>query len=132
MFTVINYNDQRKTMGDKYFLQYPNGNNLAALWKMFWCVRIEYEENIQKIEFRLFNAFGIDEMTLATTIMQLPLLFSKYETNYSWGMPKKIILKPKEAIKFLDNLDGIVDKRTTKIVTKEEYEKLRSSIWFIA
>lgn len=131
MSTIINYNDQRKVLGDKYFLQYPNGNNIAALWKMFWSLKIDHEENIQRIEIRLFNAFGIDENTLNTAIMQLPLLFSNYNTEFKWGVPKKVILTPKEELKFLDNIDWLTDKKTTRIVSAEEYAKLRSSIWFI-
>lgn len=131
MSTIINYNDQRKTTGDKYFLQYPNGNNIAALWKMFWSLKIDHEENIHRIEIRLFNSFGIDEHTLNVAIMQLPLLFSNYNTQYTGWVPKKVILTPKEELKFLDNIDGLVDKKTTRIVTAEEYAKLRSSIWFI-
>lgn len=131
MSTIINYNDQRKTTGDKYFLQYPNGNNIAALWKMFGNLKIDHDENIQRIEIRLFNSFGIDEHTLNVTIMQLPLLFSKYNTQFIGGVPKKVILIPKEELKYLDNIDWLVDKKTTRIVTAEEYQKLRSSIWFI-
>jgi len=131
MSTIINYNDQRKVLGDKYFLQYPNGNNIAALWKMFGSLKIDHEENIQRIEIRLFNAFGIDENTLNTAIMQLPLLFSNYNTEFKWGVPKKVILTPKEELKFLDNIDWLTDKKTTRIVSAEEYAKLRSSIWFI-
>lgn len=131
MSTIINYNDQRKTTGDKYFLQYPNGNNIAALWKMFGSLKIDHEENIQRIEIRLFNSFGIDENTLNVAIMQLPLLFSNYNTEFKWGVPKKVILTPKEELKFLDNIDWLTDKKTTRIVSAEEYAKLRSSIWFI-
>lgn len=131
MFTTINYNDQRKVTGDKYFLQYPNGNNIAALWKMFGSLKIDHEENITSIEIRLFNSFGIDENTLNVTLMQLPLLFSKYDTQFIGWVPKKVILKPKEEIKYLDNIDWLVDKKTTRIVSAEEYAKLRSSIWFI-
>jgi hypothetical protein len=134
MFISVNYNDQRKTAWDKYFLQYPNGNNIAAMWKMFWSIRVEVsdKQEVQSIILKLFNSFGIDEMTLQATILQLPQLFSHYTTSYSWGLPKKITLIPKEPIKFLDNTDWITDLRTTKIVTKEEYDRLRSSIWFIS
>lgn len=132
MSTIINYNDQRKPTGDKYFLQYPNGNNIAALWKMFWNVRIEHDENIRSFEFRLFNSLELSETTLNMAIMQLPLLFSNYTTQFLGGTPKKVILKPKEDIKFLDNTDWLTDKRTTKLVTQKEYELLRGSIWFIS
>lgn len=131
MFTTINYNPQRKALGDKYFLQYPNWNNIAALWKMFGNVRIDHEENIRNFEFRLFDSTETSEDKLNFAIMQLPLLFPKYDTRFIWGTPKKVILNPKEEIKYLDNIDWLVDKKTTKIVTQAEYEKMRSSIWFI-
>lgn len=131
MSTIINYNDQRKVLGDKYFLQYPNGNNIAALWKMFGNLKIDHDENIQRIEIRLFNSFWIDEQTLNVTVMQLPLLFSKYNTQFIWWVPKKVILTPKKDLKFLGNTDWLTDKKTTRIVSSEEYAKLRSSIWFI-
>lgn len=132
MSTIINYNDQRKVKGDRYFLQYPNGNNIAALWKMFWSVKIEHNENIQSIEFRLFDSSEMPQEEFNMAMMQLSGLFSHYNTQFIGWLPKKVILKPKEELKFLDNLDWLTDKRTTKIVSQKEYEKLRSSIWFIA
>lgn len=132
MSTVINYNSQRKAKGDTYFLQYPNGNNIAALWKMFWSVKIEHDENIHSVEVRVFDSTELSEAEFNMAIMQLPLLFSHYNTEYKWGLPKRVILKPKEPIKFLDNVEGIIDTKTVRIVTQAEHEKLRSSIWFIA
>lgn len=132
MYTTINFNPQRKVIGDKYFLQYPNGNNIAALWKMFWCVRIEeLDGNIRNFEFRLFDSTETPESQLQFALMQLPALFSHYETKAIYWVPKKVIITPKEETKYLDNIDWLVDKKTTKIVTQEEYTKLSSSIWFI-
>lgn len=132
MSTIIDYNDQRKTTGDKYFLQYPNGNNIAALWKMFGSVKIEHDDNIQSIEFRLYDSTNMSEDELRMAIMQLALLFSQYNTRFIDWVPKRVILTPKEELKFLDNIDWLTDKKTTRIVSAEEYAKLRSSIWFIS
>lgn len=132
MYTTINYNPQRKVLGDKYFLQYPNWNNIAALWKMFWCVRIEeLEWKVRNFEFRLFDSTETSEDKLNFAIMQLPLLFPKYDTKFIWGTPKKVIITPKEETNYLDNIDWLTDKRTKRIVSNEEYIKIRSSIWFI-
>lgn len=133
MYTTINYNPQRKVLGDKYFLQYPNWNNIAALWKMFGCVRIEeLEGKVRNFEFRLFDSTETSEDKLNFAIMQLPLLFPKYDTKFIGGTPKKVIITPKEETNYLDNIDWLTDKRTKRIVSNEEYIKIRSSIWFIS
>lgn len=133
MYTSINYNPQRKTKGDTYFLQYPNGNNLAALWKMFGNVRIEHDNGIiRNLEYRLFNAIDTNETELNMAIMNLPALFNKYDTRFIWGTPKKVLLTTKEEIKYLENTDWLVDTKTTRIVSQAEYEKIRGSIWFLA
>ena len=126
---TINYNQERDVKGNTYFKQYPDGSNIAALWKKFWSVRIEWEDKVKSISFRLFDMISPDELSLI--LMQLPLLFKSYNTQYLDKIPKTIILTPKEDITFFENTEWLTDTKTTTIVTQAQYEKMRASTWFI-
>jgi len=126
---ISNYTTERDIKGNTYFKQYPDGSNIAALWKKFWSVKIEHDTNIKNIQFRLFDMINPDELSMI--IMQAPLLFKNYNTQYLDKIPKTIIITPKEPLEYKDNIEGITDTKITKIVTQEQYEKIRASTWFI-
>jgi hypothetical protein len=60
-------------------------------------------------------------------IIQAPLLFKNYNIQYLDKIPKTLIITPKEPLEYKDNIEGITDTKVTKIVTQEQYEKMRAS-----
>lgn len=98
---TINYNQERDIKGNTYFKQYPDGSNIAALWKKFGSVRIEGEDKVKSLSFRLFDMISPDELSMI--LMQLPLLFKSWNTQFIDKIPKTIILTPKEDIDFFQN-----------------------------
>lgn len=126
---TINYNSERDIKGNTYFKQYPDWSNIAALWKKFWSVRIEWDDKVKSIAFRLFDMISPDEFSMI--LMQLHLLFKSYNTQFLDKIPKTIILTPKEDITFFQNTEWLTDTKTTTIVTQSQYEKMRASTWFI-
>ena len=127
---TINYNKERDIKGNTYFKQYPDGWNIAALWKEFWNLRIENDENIKTITFRLFNNENPEKTD--SIFANAPLYFPKWNVQWKGWMPRSIIITPKENVLFLDNYDWLVDKTISKIISQKEYEAIRSSTWFIS
>lgn len=126
---TINYNPERDVKANTYFKQYPDGWNIAALWKEFGSVRIEHDTNITSITFRLFDNKDPDKTD--SIFMNAPLYFPKWNVAVKGWTPRSITITPKEPIEFLENFEWLTDKKTQKIISQKEYESLRASTWFI-
>jgi len=125
----IPYSQEREKSVAEHFANYPNGNNITAMWKLFWYISIENKGGkIGSITIKLMDATTVEHQ-LPTIQLNLQGYFKEW--NVEWnvrvaGFPS-IILKPKQDIDYKENFD-IVDRATVKIVTEKELQNMNLNL----